>query len=108
MLDAVSQERLTLQRLMELVCYNSEKLFQLPPNKDLVFVDLALEREVRQEELASKCGWSPYHGRLLRGWPCYTLLDGQLFCASQGTPEGKRQLEAYLSAHLGGIFAESR
>jgi dihydroorotase len=106
MLDAVSKGRLTLKRLMELTRFNSEKLFKLPANSDVVLVDLALEKEVRQEELASKCGWSPYHGRLLRGWPVYTILNGKVFCASQGTLEGKQQLEAYLYANQGGIVAE--
>jgi len=105
MLDAVSKGRLTLKRLMELTRFKSEKIFKLPSNQDVVLVDLNREQEVRQETLASKCGWTPYHGRILRGWPLYTILDGRVFCANQGTPEGKQQLEAYLSANQGGIFA---
>ena len=105
MLDAVSKGRLTLKRLVELTRTNSAKLFGLPSYPDFVLVDLSLEKEVRQEELASKCGWSPYHGRLLKGWPLYTILGGRVFCASQGTVEGKQQLEVYLSANQGGVFA---
>jgi len=105
MLDAVHRGRLTLKRLMELVRFNSEKIFQLTPHDDLVLVDLELECEVRAENLASKCGWSPYCGRILRGWPVYTILKGQVFEASQGTPEGKQQLEAYLHAYGGDKLA---
>lgn len=105
MLDAVFRGRLTLKRLLELTRYNSEKIFFLPPHPDVVLVDLNLEKEVREEELASKCGWTPYRGRILRGWPCYTILKGRVYCTNQGTLEGKRQLEEYLSLNPGGIFA---
>ncbi len=105
MLDAVAQGRLDLKRLLELVRFNSEKLFKLSTHDDVVLVDLELEKEVRAEELASKCGWSPYCGRVLKGWPMYTILKGQVYLASQGTPEGKRQLEAYLLASKGGGIA---
>ncbi len=105
MLDAVSQGRLTLQRLLELCCLGPRKLFQFAPNNDVVLVDLELESKVLGEKLSSKCGWTPYEGRVLKGWPLYTIVNGQIFPSSQGTPEGKRQLEAYLSAHRGGFFA---
>jgi dihydroorotase len=108
MLDAVSKGRLTLKRLTELTRFNSEKIFHLPPNSDLVFVDLDHEQMVREADLASKCGWSPYRGRILRGWPCYTVLNGQVFPTNLGTAEGKRQLEEYLSANLGGNVAEAQ
>ena len=93
--------------MVELTRTNSEKLFGLPSNPDFVLVDLSLEKEVRQEELASKCGWSPYHGRVLRGWPLYTILGGRVFCASQGTVEGKQQLEAVSVRKSGRCFCNS-
>ena len=106
MLDAVCKGRLSLTRLLELTRYSSEKIFALPPNRDKVLVDLNLEKEVREEELASKSGWTPYRGRILRGWPVYTLLEGRVYCSNQGTLEGKRQLEAYLSSNRGGALEE--
>ena len=105
MLDAVAQGRLDLKRLVKLVRFNSEKIFKLTPHHDVVLVDLELEKEVRVEDLASKCGWSPYCGRLLKGWPMYTILKGRVYVASQGTPEGKRQLEEYLHVSEGDGFA---
>lgn len=108
MLDAVSKGRLSLERLIELTRLNSEKLFKLAPNNDFVLVDLNLEKAVREEDLFSKCGWTPYRGRVLRGWPLYTILDDQIFVSNQGTVEGKQQLASYLSANRGGIFAALR
>jgi dihydroorotase len=108
MLDAVNRGRLTLKRLLQLVRYKSEEIFALPPNEDRVLVDLNLEKEVRAQELSSKCGWTPYEGRILRGWPLYTILGGEVYCANQGTLVGKQQLEAYLSANQGGVFAATQ
>ena len=42
-----------------------------------VLVDLAKTDTV--SATASKCGWSPYMGHTLTGWPCYTIMRGQVF-----------------------------
>jgi dihydroorotase len=82
MLDAVSKNKLSLSRLIELSRTNIEKIFKVPPNEDWVLVDLSLEKKILAENLKSKCGWSPYCGRKLRGWPIYTILNGRLFRGS--------------------------
>ena len=45
---------------------------------DLVLVDLATYRPVLREELETKCGWSPFEGWTLTGWPVMTLVGGQI------------------------------
>jgi dihydroorotase len=45
---------------------------------DLVLVDLNNYRPVLREEVLSKCGWSPFEGWELTGWPEYTLVGGQV------------------------------
>jgi len=45
---------------------------------DLVLVDLATYRPVRRAELATQCGWSPFEGWNLTGWPVMTLVGGQI------------------------------
>ena len=44
---------------------------------DLTLVDLGAERVVEDSWIASRCGWTPFHGARLRGWPMATLLRGQ-------------------------------
>lgn len=79
MLDAVSRNLLTLKRLIELTRTNAEKIFKLPPNQDAVFVDLEREKTISDQMIFSKCGWTPYRGRTLRGWPIYTQIKDQLY-----------------------------
>jgi dihydroorotase len=43
---------------------------------DLVLVDLEREATVRNEEQITKCGWSPWHGERLVGWPVRTWVMG--------------------------------
>jgi len=45
---------------------------------DLVLVDLNTYRPVLREELLTKCGWSPFEGWNLTGWPVITIVDGQI------------------------------
>jgi dihydroorotase len=40
-------------------------------------VDLALTEVVRNERQLTKCGWSPWHGTSLTGWPVRTFVMGR-------------------------------
>ncbi|WP_148299427.1 amidohydrolase family protein, partial [Komagataeibacter kakiaceti] len=60
---------------------------------DFSVVDLAARWTVRQEWLASKCGWSPFVGRELTGRPIGTIIRGnvamwenELAPTAQGAP----------------------
>lgn len=44
---------------------------------DLVLVDLTKPRQVRNEDQLTKCGWTPWHGETLTGWPVRTWVMGQ-------------------------------
>ena len=37
-----------------------------------------MEKEVRDEDLKTKCRWSPYRGRVLKGWPAMTIASGKV------------------------------
>jgi dihydroorotase len=45
---------------------------------DLVLVDLETYHPVLREELQTKCGWSPFEGWNLTGWPAVTIVGGQI------------------------------
>ncbi|MCC5831522.1 MAG: dihydroorotase family protein [Chlamydiales bacterium] len=93
MLDAVYRGLLTLERMIELTHTNPQKIFNLPPNDDIVLVDLDMELTVTDEMIKSKCGWTPYRGRTLRGWPEYVILDGRAYSVSRRRVEGKPRPE---------------
>ncbi|ACK73052.1 dihydroorotase, multifunctional complex type [Gloeothece citriformis PCC 7424] len=45
---------------------------------DLVLVDLNTYHPVIREELQTKCGWSPFEGWNLTGWPVITIVNGEI------------------------------
>ena len=71
---------LRLEDIVRLGYDNPRKMFQLPVHEnDAVLVDLQQQKTVVGELLASKCGWSPFAGRQLTGWPVCTILRGKLY-----------------------------
>lgn len=79
LLDLVAHKRLTWERFLALTRENAMRLFSLPPNDDWVLCDLNLCKKVEESDIKTKCGWSPYLGRELTGWPCYVILNGSCF-----------------------------
>ena len=45
---------------------------------DLILVDLDNYHPVLREEVLSKCGWNPFEGWELTGWPQYTIVGGKV------------------------------
>jgi len=63
MLDAVNNQMLKLERLIELMSTNPAKIFNIKISDDCkTEVDMDLTKEVREENLFTKCGWSPFKG----------------------------------------------
>lgn len=86
LLDAAAGGALELETIQKACCENPARIFGIR-NKghikkgydaDLVVVDTELTREVDEDKLQTKCGWSPFAGRQLRGWPVMTFVNGQL------------------------------
>lgn len=79
LLNAVHQQRLSLDQMVRLTRTNIQQLFGFPNNDDVVLVDLKKTQTVNEATLKSKCGWSPFHGTSLTGWPIYTILKGRVY-----------------------------
>lgn len=82
--DAVNTNKLSLARLVEVCCTNPARRFGLPKGEiavgldaDLVVLDPDRKRTITREGVQSKCGWSPYEGMTLTGWPMMTFVRGQ-------------------------------
>lgn len=89
LLDGVSKNKLSLERLVEVTSYNPARIYGLSTRKgdlvpgydaDLVVVDLELEKSFQKEDIKSKCPYSPYLGLKFRGWPIMTMVRGTVAC----------------------------
>jgi dihydroorotase len=85
-LDAVARGLLPLERMADLVATGPARIFGLHPRKgviaagadaDLAVVDPAREHTFRDEGVLSKCGWTAFAGRRIRGAVVHTLVRGR-------------------------------
>lgn len=75
---AVHEGRLTLDDLLLRMHTNPRRIYGLPDQPEtFVEFDGEAEWEVRGGELHSRCGWSPYEGRRLRGRVHRVVLRGR-------------------------------
>lgn len=79
LLDAYKKGKITLEKITELTHFNIQKIFNIPETNDWTIVDLDLEKEVKNENLKTKCKWSPFAGIKLKGWPVATIVHGSPF-----------------------------
>lgn len=79
LLNAYHQDLLTLENIVALTSQQARDIFKLPTYEDWVLVDL--ERVATVSGTESKCGWTPYLGLTLKGWPVYTVLHGKAYNA---------------------------
>jgi dihydroorotase len=86
MLTQAVQGRCTVAQVANWMSAAVAKAYKIP-NKgkiapgfdaDLVLVDLDNYRMVVREEMVTKCGWSPFEGWSLTGWPIVTVVGGKV------------------------------
>jgi len=86
MLDHVNNGKLSLEKLIKLMCENPCKIFGIK-NKgfikegydaDLTIVDMNKNEIIKDEMIASKCGWTPFNNYKVKGFPVATIVNGNL------------------------------
>lgn len=86
LLDHMAAGRLTLARLIDLTSAGAQRVFGLAAkgrialgyDADFTIVDLKRRQRIEESWLASKCGWSPFTGMTVTGWPVMTIVRGHV------------------------------
>lgn len=86
LLDAAAAGRISLERIVEMTSTAPAGLFGLErkgrlevgADADVAIVDLDDEWEITDEVVLSKCGWTPYAGRTVRGSVQLTISRGEV------------------------------
>jgi len=85
MLNHINNKKLSLKQLIKLMCENPCKIFGIK-NKgfikegfdaDLTVVDMNREQTIKNEMMATKCGWTPFHNMTFKGFPIATIINGK-------------------------------
>ncbi len=100
MLDHVAKGRLSLERLVDLVCAGPARILGVAGRGRIALgygahfsvVDLKMRRMITNAWIVSRCGWTPFDGLTVTGWPVATIVGGRMVMrdgALLGDPAGE-------------------
>jgi carbamoyl-phosphate synthase/aspartate carbamoyltransferase/dihydroorotase len=90
LLTAVSDGRLTVEDILHKSVTNPRRIFRLPEQPETwVEVDEEASYEIRAAEMHSRCGWTPFEGRQVKGRVTRVMLRGR-----EAYKDGKILVEA--------------
>ena len=85
MLDHINAGRLSLARFVDMTSAGPARLFGISGkgriaagyDADFTIVDMKRSETITNDWIASRCGWTPYHGVRVTGWPVGTFVRGK-------------------------------
>lgn len=100
MLDHVTSGRLSIARLVDLMCAGPARVYGVVGkgrlaagyDADFTLVDLKRQRMIEESWIVSPCGWTPFAGQVCTGWPVGTIVRGRVAMrddALLGSPQGR-------------------
>jgi dihydroorotase len=100
MLDHVNVGRLSLPRLVDLMAAGPARVYGLVGkgrlaagyDADFTLVDMKAKRTIEESWIVSPCGWTPFAGKKIAGWPVATIIRGHTVMRDdevQGAPIGR-------------------
>lgn len=92
MLNAVNEGMLTLKDVVAMMCENPAEIYSILQkgyiregfDADLTVLDMDMKKRIKNKNLYTKCRWSPFDGKEIKGWPIMTFVGGRL-----GMEDGK-------------------
>jgi dihydroorotase len=86
MLDHMNAGRLSLERLVDLTSAGPARIYNIAGkgriavgyDGDLSIVDLKAKRTIESKQQATRCGWTPFDGMAVTGWPKATIVRGHV------------------------------
>lgn len=86
MLEFYHRDKISLEKIVEKMCHNPAILFQIEKRgyikegycADAVLVDLNAPWTVNSDNIAYKCGWSPFEGTTFKSRITHTFVNGEL------------------------------
>ena len=86
MLTHVAKGRLSLERFIDLTSAGAQRVFgtankgrmAVSYDADLTLVDLKARRTITHDQQATRCGWTPFDGVEVTGWPMATVVRGRV------------------------------
>ena len=105
MLNGVNNGKTSINRVVECMCEKPAKIYGLFPQKghiavgvdaDMVILNMEKEETISNDNIVSKCGWSPFDGKTLKGAPGTVIVRGKVV-ARDGKFVGKAGYGRFIS-----------
>lgn len=85
MLNHVNDGKLSLERLVGLMCENPRRVFgcltkgriEVGMDADFTIIDMNRSETITNSAMATKSGWTPFDGMRVKGWPVATIVGGR-------------------------------
>ena len=78
LLSAVHEDRLSMEDLIARMYTNPKRIFKIPDQPETwIEVDIDAEKEIHASEMYSRCAWTPFEGRKVRGQLRRVVLRNQ-------------------------------
>ncbi|WP_158746764.1 dihydroorotase [Acidisphaera sp. L21] len=85
MLDHVNAGRLSLARMVDLMCAGPARVYGVVGkgriaagyDADFTLVDMKQKRMITNDWIVTPCGWTPFDGMAITGWPMATIIRGR-------------------------------
>ena len=86
MFEAHHQGKISVEKIVEKMCHNPAKIFQIEKRgfiregyyADIAIVNAYLPWNVKKENIIAKCGWSPFEGYNFKSRVTHTFVNGKL------------------------------
>ncbi|MDA0659126.1 MAG: dihydroorotase [Planctomycetota bacterium] len=113
MLNQVHLGRCTLSQVVHWMCDAPARVWDLMHkgriepgyDADLVLVDLQKKATILDSQQLTKCGWSPWHGTTLTGWPVSTWVMGHEVYRNGSVDDSRCGHEALFDHARGGYWS---
>ena len=100
MLNHVNAGRLSLPRMVDLMCAGPARVYGVVGkgrlaagyDADFTLVDMRKQRTIEDSWIVTPCGWTPFAGMQVTGWPVATIVRGHAVMRDgevMGAPVGK-------------------
>ncbi len=100
MLNHVNAGRLPLGRMVDLMCAGPARVYgaigkgrlAAGYDADFTLVDLKQQRTITNDWIVTPCGWTPFDGMAITGWPVATIIRGRTVMRDNevlGAPAGR-------------------
>ena len=100
MLNHVNAGRLSLNRMVDLMCAGPARVYGVVGkgrlaagyDADFTLVDMKAQRKIEESWIVSPCGWTPFAGMDITGWPMATIIRGRAVMRDDevlGSPAGR-------------------